>query len=239
MNKKSNESFKGFIQKKCVERHINFEKFLHDLNISINDLSEWRNSNKYHIKTLMIAEYLNISPDILFGILKLDQQESSVIYNRIKGLCESKGSKISPYLSKLGYDSRMVSDWKNRTSINIDILKKLSEEFDCSIDYLVGLTDDTHSNHFISTDTNLKYFVDEFLGLDTFQQIDVFNYIEFLKYKVKQISDAKQAAIPIEIPEKYKEIVDMREHGMTMAQIAIAKNTTKQNVSLILKKCKK
>ena len=63
----------------------------------------------------------------------------------IERLCNEKNISISKMLSDLGLAKGLVSNWKKRGTIpNGDILLKIAEYFDVSVDYLLGLSTKKH-----------------------------------------------------------------------------------------------
>lgn len=62
---------------------------------------------------------------------------------RLKDLRTEKELTQKALASQLGLTPNCICEWeKGRAEPNLDVLKKLSQLFDCSIDYLVGNTDD-------------------------------------------------------------------------------------------------
>ena len=58
----------------------------------------------------------------------------SILYTRIKELCESRGISMA----KL---SSLIRKWKTTTSPSVDRVKMIAEYFGVSVDYLIGLSD--------------------------------------------------------------------------------------------------
>lgn len=64
-----------------------------------------------------------------------------MFWERFYELCISTGEKPNPIAQKLGLSSGVLTKWKNGTSFpNGTILIDIAKYFNCSIDYLVGLT---------------------------------------------------------------------------------------------------
>lgn len=64
-----------------------------------------------------------------------------MFYERFIQLCEQSNIKPTPLLKEFGLSSGNLRRWKEGSSVNSDILAKLSEYFGVSVDYLIGLTD--------------------------------------------------------------------------------------------------
>lgn len=68
---------------------------------------------------------------------------TNVFWERFYDLCESRGTKPNPVAKEIGVSSGVVTKWKEeRTIPNGETLIKISNYFDCSIDYLLGRTDE-------------------------------------------------------------------------------------------------
>lgn len=64
-----------------------------------------------------------------------------MFFDILKERCAEKGIKLTPLLKKLGISLGSTSNWKNGTIPNGEILEKLAEALDCSVDYLLGRDD--------------------------------------------------------------------------------------------------
>lgn len=65
----------------------------------------------------------------------------SVLYQRIKILCEKRGISISKLESELGFGNSSIKKWERVSSPSIDKIIKVASYFDVSVDYLLGRTD--------------------------------------------------------------------------------------------------
>lgn len=64
-----------------------------------------------------------------------------MFWERFYELCISVGEKPNPVAQKIGISSGVLTKWKNGTSFpNGTVLIDIARYFNCSIDYLVGLT---------------------------------------------------------------------------------------------------
>lgn len=58
-------------------------------------------------------------------------------------MCVSRGTKPNPVAKEIGISSGIITKWKTIGTLpNGDTLIKIAEYLDCSVDYLLGLTDD-------------------------------------------------------------------------------------------------
>lgn len=81
-----------------------------------------------------------------------------MFWERFYELCISTGTKPNPVAKNLGISSGVLTKWKSGTTFpNGTILIDLAKYFDCSIDYLVGLSDrkKSYNCEFSSADIEL------------------------------------------------------------------------------------
>lgn len=65
----------------------------------------------------------------------------SVLYQRIRTLCERDGISISKLESELGFGNSSIKKWERISSPSVDKIIKIAGYFDVSVDYLLGRTD--------------------------------------------------------------------------------------------------
>ena len=65
----------------------------------------------------------------------------SILYTRIKELCESRGISMTKLSEDLGIAASLIRKWKTTTSPSVDRVKMIAEYFGVSVDYLIGLSD--------------------------------------------------------------------------------------------------
>lgn len=70
-----------------------------------------------------------------------------MFWKRFYELCISKNTKPNPVAKDIGISSGVVTKWKNGTTIpNGETLIKIADYLDCSVDYLLGRTDNPEVN---------------------------------------------------------------------------------------------
>ena len=70
-----------------------------------------------------------------------------MFWKRFYELCISKNTKPNSVAKDIGISSGVVTKWKNGTTIpNGETLIKIADYLDCSIDYLLGRTDNPEVN---------------------------------------------------------------------------------------------
>ena len=67
----------------------------------------------------------------------------STLYDRIEWLCKNRNSNITKMCKEAGVSRSILSDYKagRSKSITVDKLEKIASYLDCSVDYLLGKTD--------------------------------------------------------------------------------------------------
>ena len=70
-----------------------------------------------------------------------------LFWERFYNLCISKGTKPNPLAKEIGISSGIITKWKTIGTLpNGETLIKIADYLDCSIDYLLGRTDNPEVN---------------------------------------------------------------------------------------------
>lgn len=69
-----------------------------------------------------------------------------MFWDRFEELCRVSGKKPSPVGKEIGVSATAVSKWKEGTIPNGEILMKIADYFNVSVDYLLGRIDEPNSN---------------------------------------------------------------------------------------------
>lgn len=64
-----------------------------------------------------------------------------MFWQRFYDLCINAGSKPNPIGKEIGISSATITQWKQGTIPTGDSLAKIADFFNCSVDYLLGRTD--------------------------------------------------------------------------------------------------
>lgn len=64
----------------------------------------------------------------------------SVLYTRIKQLCNDKGVSVTRLESELGFSTSTIQKWKTSSIPNAASIIKIARYFNVSTDYLLGVT---------------------------------------------------------------------------------------------------
>lgn len=70
-----------------------------------------------------------------------------MFWERFYSMCAKKGVEPNPVAREIGISSGIVTKWKTaRTLPNGETLIKIADYLDCSVDYLLGRTDNPDVN---------------------------------------------------------------------------------------------
>lgn len=70
----------------------------------------------------------------------------AIFWERFTILCEQNNCKPNTVTKLLGLSTATATHWKNGRIPNGDVLIKIADHFNCSIDYLLGRTDTPEIN---------------------------------------------------------------------------------------------
>lgn len=102
-----------------------------------------------------------------------------MFWDRFSGLCSEKNMRPGKVASLIGLSNSITTKWKNTNAIpNGDILIRISEYFDVTVDYLLGLSDDKHKP--IPEDELDREIIEEFSKLSPADADRVLAYIQGL-----------------------------------------------------------
>lgn len=79
-----------------------------------------------------------------------------MFYDRVKGLCDENGVKITNLLTELNMSPGNITRWKSGTIPDANTLVKLAQHFNVSTDYLLGI-DDVKSRLLAALDTTPNF----------------------------------------------------------------------------------
>lgn len=69
-----------------------------------------------------------------------------MFWNRFYELCEMHNTKPNTLAKEIGISSGILTKWKKGTIPSGEMLIKLADYLDCSVDYLLGRTDKPEIN---------------------------------------------------------------------------------------------
>lgn len=102
-----------------------------------------------------------------------------MFWDRFYNLCIEKGTRPNPVAKELCISSAVLTKWKNGISYpNGEILIKIADYFDCSIDYLVGISDIKSSYKYEISDNDLT-MLKKFHNLNADNMNEILLLIDF------------------------------------------------------------
>lgn len=70
-----------------------------------------------------------------------------MFWDRFYDLCIERGTKPNPLAHDIGVSSGAVSKWKIEGTLpSGEVLKRIADYLDCSVDYLLGRTDNPEAH---------------------------------------------------------------------------------------------
>lgn len=69
-----------------------------------------------------------------------------MFWNRFYELCLKKNTKPNPLAKEIGISSGVITKWKSGSIPNGEMLIKIADYLGCSVDYLLGRTDNPEIN---------------------------------------------------------------------------------------------
>ena len=121
-----------------------------------------------------------------------------MFWERFYNLCLEKGTKPNPVAKALGISSGIVTKWKTLGTLpNGDTLTKLADYLGCSVDYLLGRTEEKEKPTAskddelaeLLKDPELRQIYDLMAGLDEEDLDDLLTYCQFLASRKKTTDD--------------------------------------------------
>lgn len=114
-----------------------------------------------------------------------------MFWERFSQLCNEHGIKPNPLAKEIGISSGIITKWKTSGTLpNGETLKKLANYFGCSVDYLLGLSDNAEKSSSVSEED--RQLLSLFHKLDEKDQYKALGYIDSLcsaeKYSAKNAS---------------------------------------------------
>lgn len=138
--------FKQKLQFLMKEANISVTKLSKELNIAKSCISGWKNGitlPKYD-KAILLSQYFDCSLNFLFG--NSDFEEKAKTHNiinfgkHLKSLLKDKKIKQEKFFDDLDLSSSNISYWsKDNTFPQMEIIIKIANYLNVSIDYLVSL----------------------------------------------------------------------------------------------------
>lgn len=137
--------FKDILSDIMFERKMTTRKMAEVSGCSQTSISAWTRGVYPKLPNIIkLADYLNCSIDFLMGRAdnaKITVSNKSTFLERLKSLLFKEKIKIYSLQEKCGISNSMASKWQKGKIPKLETLIALANYFDCSIDYLIGRTD--------------------------------------------------------------------------------------------------
>lgn len=118
-------------------------------------------------------------------------------WERFYDLCLKHNTKPNAVCNTLGYSTATATHWKNGTIPKGEVLIKLADFFDCSVDFLLGRSEKSNNTNFrvFSTtpeqreNARLQRMVTTFEELNTEAQEAVLDYVSYIASQPKNLKN--------------------------------------------------
>ena len=103
-----------------------------------------------------------------------------MFWERLYGLCNEKGIKPNNVCMELGLSNATATHWKKGTIPNGEVLSRIADYFDCSVDYLLGRTTKKELSDADGSNEDLLKLIDVMNDLPTEKIAVLLDYVRFL-----------------------------------------------------------
>ena len=124
-----------------------------EIGVSSATITKWKNGTIPNSKAIAkVAQYFNVPMDYLLDETNAVQEKNTskiehiTFLERLKSLCKQKDLNLSILVEDLKLNSNSIKNWEKGILPNVEILIKLADYFYCSVDYLLGRTDNPTDN---------------------------------------------------------------------------------------------
>ena len=109
-----------------------------------------------------------------------------MFYDVFTQLCQKRGISDTTAIQAMHLSTGNLKNWKNGRTPKTEVLKKVADYFDVSVDYLLGKTEDQNPKTDKITKEDIKFAL--FDGENVTEEMfnDVLDFVEFIKNKYKK-----------------------------------------------------
>lgn len=134
--------------KACAKlKHIPVKQVLADAGLGFNTMSNMKTSMPKADTLAKIADQLGCSVDYLLGRNNIPVVYSAeVLSDRIKALARERGVMLKDILSACDLNINSLSQMSDKKGLSSFSLAKIADYLDCSVDYLLGRTENPKIN---------------------------------------------------------------------------------------------
>lgn len=151
-----------------------------------------------------------------------------MFYSILKNLCLSRNLKLTNVLKELNISIGNTTKWKNGTLPNGAILIKFADYFNCSVDYLLGRTDNPNINSQTETDKEIKF---ETFG-DIINFIDALSKTYGIEFKIIDREETEETHISEGYKKSCNIVFPLYNYGATAGPDTIAPKSARANIAL-------
>jgi len=148
-------------------KNTNKNRMLTDLKLSKNSIVDWKKRGNIPSGDVLskIADYFGVSVEFLLNGKETEQKWRSMFYNKFLKLCEKNEIKPSVAANEIGFNKSTVSAWKrNGNNPNGDILFKVADYFNVSIEYLLTDKESTEKEKPLILNERFQKIIEKYPG---------------------------------------------------------------------------
>lgn len=116
--------------------------------------------------------------------------------DNLKDLIDETGLSLRQLAKKSGVAVAQYSRYLNGSIPTIDITLKIAKYFNCSLDYLFGLSEDKNNKKYKTFDYNFSCFLDNYLKLLDENKISHYKFMKDSNYDESIIRHWKAGSVP-------------------------------------------
>lgn len=105
-----------------------------------------------------------------------------MFYQILDNLCKKNGTTVTAVLKELNISTSKGTAWKNGSTPNADILLKLAQYFQVSMEYLMGVADSNRAGESVLSPEVLSVIL-KLSELSDDQLHEVAKYIDYQRHK--------------------------------------------------------
>lgn len=121
-------------------------------------------------------------------MVMLYKKGHTMFWDRFVKLCESCNMKPTPLGKELGVSSAAINKWKNGAMPNAEILVKIADRFDVSVDYLLCREFNKHENNEFTIVNSSERTINSSENINEQKLIEKFRLLTY-EQQIRIISD--------------------------------------------------
>ncbi len=177
----------------CAKRGVTLTTAFTESGVGKNFKSNLKTAGPSKKNLYLLSKYFDVSIDYLTGDSDNENVPCNDFWDRFAAECRNAGKSPNPIAKELDISSGSVTAWKYGAVPNRQTLEKLSDYFGCTIDYLLGKTDERSPAKEETAGwqdrglSGVEFAIyGEVRSLTESEQQDVLDYIRFKKAQKEQ-----------------------------------------------------